>query len=92
MKQAAVAISRPEDLTEEALNNYMKQFLEIGDFKNIDNGRSLLEIIKNNAENGRVKAAIRKVIGLFCCDNPAARVCALQFLKEAVETGCFYVV
>lgn len=84
MKQAAVAISRPEDLTDETLNNYLKQFLEIADFKNIDNGRSLLEIIKNHAENGRVKAAIRKVVGLFCCDNPAARVCALQFLKEAV--------
>ena len=84
MKQTEVAISRPEDLTDEALNNYLKQFLEIADFKRIDNGRSLLEIIKNNAENGRVKAAIRKVVGLFCCDNPAARVCALQFLKEAV--------
>lgn len=74
------------------LNNYLKHFLEITDFKSIDNGRSLLEIIKNHGENGRVKTAIRKVVGLFCCDSPAARVCALQFLKEAMETGCFYVV
>jgi len=36
--------------------------------------------------------AIRKVVGLFHCDVPAAKVCALQFLKEGLETGCWAIV
>jgi hypothetical protein len=74
------------------LNTYIGKFLEISDFKAIENGKGLLELVRNYPDHTRIKSAIRKVIGLFSCEVPAGRVCALQFLKEAVETGCFYVV
>jgi hypothetical protein len=32
----------PEDLSDEILNAYIEKFLEIGDFKNIENGKGLL--------------------------------------------------
>jgi hypothetical protein len=35
---------------------------------------------------------MRKVIGLFGTDVPGGKVCALQFLKEAMETDSWSVV
>ena len=71
----------PEDLTNEQLNAYIEKFLDIADFKIIDNGKALLDLIRQHPDHPKLKPAIRKVIGLFGCDAPAGKVCALQFLK-----------
>ncbi len=68
---------------------YFKQFLDIIDFKLISHGKALLEIIKKYPQHSRIKVAVRKVAALFQSNNPTAKVCSLQFLKEAMELGCW---
>jgi hypothetical protein len=71
---------------------YLEKFLDIADFKRIDNAKDLLEIVRKHPEHPRIKVVVRKVIGLFLCETPSAKVCALQFLKEAMETNSWSVV
>lgn len=92
MRQSTPFPGSPEELTDPFLNSYVEKFLDIGDFKSIDNGKGLLEMIRQNPDHPKIKPAIRKVIGLFACDVPAGKVCALQFLKEALEAGSFFTV
>lgn len=82
--------SSPNELTDPLLNAYIENFLDIADFRAIDNGKALLELIRLSPDHPKLKPAIRKVVGLFGCQAPAGRVCALQFLKEALEAGSFF--
>jgi hypothetical protein len=92
MSQPPPLPASPDDLTDPLLNAYIENFLDIADFRTIENGKALLDLIRLAPEHPKLKPAIRKVIGLFGCQAPAGRVCALQFLKEALEANSFFTV
>lgn len=92
MSQPPPLPNSPDELTDPLLNNYIEHFLDIADFRIIDNGKALLDLIRLTPDHPKLKPAIRKVIGLFGCQAPAGRVCALQFLKEALEAGSYFTV
>lgn len=82
----------PDALSEDVIMAYLEKFLDISDFKRIDNGKDLLDIVRKHPDHPRIKVVVRKVIGLFLCETPSAKVCALQFLKEAMEGNSWSVV
>jgi hypothetical protein len=81
MQQATPFPGSPDDLNDQFLNSYVGNFLDIADFKTIENGKGLLDMIRQHPDHPKLKPAIRKVVGLYGCDAPAGKVCALQFLK-----------
>ena len=72
--------------------NYLEYFLDIVEFRTIENGKKMLSYIRESPEHPKVKTIMRKVLGLFSTDEPGAKVCSLQFLKEAMETDSWTVV
>jgi len=72
--------------------DYLQNFLDINTFKNIANGKELLSAIRDNPDHPKIKTIVRKVLALFQTDAPGAKVCTLQFLKEAMETNSWEVV
>ena len=81
-----------DELTDSTLLAYLEHFLDINDFKRIDNGKQLLDLLRDHKEHPRIKSIVKKVAGLFNSPPPMAKVCSMQFLKEAVETGCLQAV
>lgn len=60
---------------------YLQNFLDIADFKKVDNGKELLAAFRENPDHPKIKSITRKVLALFSTDSPGAKVCTLQFLK-----------
>lgn len=63
---------------------YIENFLDIKQFKLIQNGKGLLDYLNENPNHPKIKTVMRKIIGLFHTDSPSGKVCALQFIKEAM--------
>jgi len=45
--------------------NYIEHFLDIGEFRKIDNGKMLLSYLREYPEHPKIKNIVRKVLGLF---------------------------
>ena len=81
-----------EDLDEDSLMRYIEKFLDISAFRSIQNGKMLLQRIQDDPDHPKIKTVMRKILGLFHTDAPAAKVCSLQFIKESMEMGSWTVV
>lgn len=61
--------------------NYVEHFLDIAEFRKIENGKLLLSYLREHPEHPKIKIIVRKVLGLFNTELPGAKVCSLQFIK-----------
>ena len=57
--------STVEDLNESVLMSYFEQFMDINQFKDIDNGQGLLKVIKLYPNSPIIRTVIRKCVVFF---------------------------
>ena len=66
--QSLTIPDNPADFTDNFIITYISRFFDIRDFKSIENGKGMLEMMKRYPEHDKIKTVIRKIIGVFNCE------------------------